>query len=153
MAENEKIYSEIEKKYNLPKYAEIEHELEISDIESKQLLKHIVMKIAEKLDFFTQFLDQVLQPDGSSLHSMHEAKFLDETARKKIYAVYTKLMQMNRAAVELALKRNDKDDADFINSFFADWKNIKNELLIFVKAMKESWKLDFESEDDVGYVG
>jgi hypothetical protein len=153
MADNEKTYVELKKKYGLPEYSEAEQELEISDIESKQILRHVVMKIAEKLEFFTGFLDQALQPDGSSLHSMQEAKFLDEHARKKMYTAYTRLMQMNREILELSLKRNEKDDAEFIRLFFAEWKGIKPELLVFIKMMKDSWKSEEESDDYVGYVG
>jgi transcription initiation factor TFIID subunit TAF12 len=153
MADNQKQYEELRKKYGLPDYNELEQELEISDIESKQLLRHIVMKIADRLDFYTGFLDQTLQPDGSSLHSMHEAKFLDEHSRKKMYSLYMRLMQMNRSLMEISLKRSEKDDADFIRSFFSEWKSIKAELLAFVKMVRDSWKSEGESDDYVGYVG
>ena len=151
MAENEKIYNEIRKKHNLPEYNDIEREFEISSIESEQLLRHIPLKIGEKLEFFTHLLEEVLQPEA--MHAMHESRYLTEPQRKNLYELYKKIMFMNRQIAELSLVRSDKEDSQFIISFMAEWKSIKKELLEFVKMIKDSWKSEAEIDEKVRYVG
>ena len=151
MTESEKIYNELRKKHQLPDYSYMEQELEISDIESRQLLKHITIKIGEKLEFLTHMLEDVLQPEA--VHSMHESKHLSDLQRKQIYELYKKMMSMNRRIVELSLLRSDEEDANFIRSFMAEWKNIKPELIGFVSTIKSSWESETEVDEKVRYVG
>jgi len=152
--EIEKQYSELKKKYKLPNFKEIDFELEISDLEDTNFpLRAIIRRIAEKLDFYTTLLEEVLQPDTSNLYAMHETRFFDEHEKKKMYELYTKLMNLNRQTVELSLEQNEKNGADFINNFLNEWKELKSDLLKFVKKMKESWKAETDIKEDLGYLG
>ena len=76
--ETEKQYNELKKKFRLPEFNDINHEFELSDLEQTSfLLRETIRRIAEKLDFYTAVLEGVLQPDASSLHTMHETRFFD----------------------------------------------------------------------------
>ena len=58
--ETEKQYSELKKKYRLPDFKEMEAELQLSDSEETNfLLKLIVRRIAEKLDFFAKMIEEI----------------------------------------------------------------------------------------------
>src|SRR3989344_1527142 len=83
--ETEKQYNELRKKHKLPEFKDIDFEFEISDLEETNfLLRAIIRRIAEKLDFYSTMLEEVLQPDTSNLYAMHEMKFfsLRQTSRK-----------------------------------------------------------------------
>ena len=154
MSEIEKQYSELRKKYKLPDFKEIDYEFELSDLEeTKFLVKAIVRRISEKIDFFTGILDGLLQPDASNLSSLHEAKFFDDYEKKEMYDVYRKLMILSRKTAELSLASNEKDEAEFVNEFFSEWKLIGEELKKYLKKMKESWKTETDIKEDVGYMG
>lgn len=152
--EIEKQYNELRKKFKLPEFKDIDFEFELSDLEETNfLLRAIIRRIAEKLDFYTTMIEEVLQPDTSNLYAMHETRFFDQNEKNKMYDLYRKLMDFNRQSIEISLKHNEKDEADFINNFFEEWKNLKEELLKFVKKMRDSWKTEADIKEDVGYLG
>lgn len=150
----EKQYTELKKKFKLPEFKEIDFEFELSDLEETNfLLRAIIRRMAEKLDFYSTMLEEILQPDTSNLYAMHETRFFDEDEKKRMYDLYTKLMNFNRQSIEVSLERDEREEANFINGFFDEWKNLKYELLKFVKKMKDSWKKEADIKEDVGYLG
>jgi len=152
--ETEKQYNELRKRLKLPEFKEIDNEFEISDLEETNfLLRAIVRKIAEKLDFYSTMLEEILQPDTSNLYAMHETRFFDENEKKQMYDLYSKLMNFNRQSIEVSLGHNEKEDADFINNIYNDWKEFKQELLKYVNKMKASWKIEKDIKEDLGYLG
>ena len=153
--EIEKQYNELKKKLKLPEFKELDFEFEISDLEETNfLLKATIRRMAEKLDFYSTMLEEVLQPDTSNLYAMHETKFFDEEEKKQMYELYTKLMNLNRQSIEVSLEHNEKDEADFINNLLNEWKDLKQELLRFVRKMRASWKTEeADIKEDLGYLG
>ena len=153
--EIEQQYSELKKKHKLPEFKEIDLEFEISDLEETNfLLRAIVRRIAEKLDFYSTMLEEILQPDTSNLYAMHEIRYFDDDEKKQMYGLYTKLMNFNRQSIEVSLMHNEKDETDFINNLFNEWKSLKQELLKFVKKMRASWKTEeADIKEDLGYLG
>ena len=70
-----------------------------------------------------------------------------------MYKMFKKLMKTNREIVELLLDANEKKDAEFLNSFFIQWLNMKNDLKTYINKMKESWEKETTIEEDIGYFG
>ena len=153
--ETEKQYSELKKKLNLPDFKEIDLEFEISDLEETNfLLRNIIRRMEEKLDFYSTMLEELLQPDTSNLYAMHETRYFDDDEKKQMYELYTKLMSFNRQSIEVSLTHNEKDEADFVNNLFNNWKILRQELLVFVKKIKDSWKTEeADIKEDLGYLG
>ena len=152
--EIEKQYNELKKKFKLPEFNDIDREFEISDLEETSfLLRNIIRRIAEKLDFYSTMLEEILQPDTSNLYAMHETRFFDEIEKKDMYELYSKLMSLSRQSIGLSLQHNEKDEVDFINNFFNEWKYLKNELLKLVSKMRASWKAETDIKEDLGYLG
>ena len=153
--EIEQQYSELKKRHKLPEFREIDSEFEISDLEETNfLLRAIVRRIAEKLDFYSTMLEDILQPDTSNLYAMHEIRYFDDDEKKQMYGLYAKLMNFNRQSIEVSLMHNEKEDADFISSLSNEWKSLKQELLKFVKKMRASWKTEeADIKEDLGYLG
>lgn len=153
--EIEKQYNELKKKLKLPEFKEIDFEFEISDLEDTNFpLMAVIRKMAEKLDFYTTMLEEVLQPDTSNLYAMHEMKFFEDEEKSRMYELYSRLMNLNRQSIEVSLERNEKNEAEFIGNAINEWKAIKAELLKFVKKMRASWKAEeADIKDDLGYLG
>ena len=153
--EIEKRYNELRKKHKLPEFKEIDNEFEISDLEETDfLLRAIIRRMEEKLDFYSTMLEELLQPDTSNLYAMHETRYFDDDEKKQMYELYTKLMNFNRQSIEVSLEHNKKEESDFINNLFNEWKELKQELLGFVKKMKASWKTkETDIKEDLGYLG
>lgn len=152
--ETEKQYNELRKKLKLPDFREIDFEFEISDIEETNfLLRAIVRKIAERLDFYSTMLEEVLQPEPSNLYAMHETGFFDEDEKKQMNALYSRLMVLNRNSIEVSLTNNENEQSLFVITALNEWKTLKNELLKYVKKMKDTWTSEIEADEDVGYMG
>ena len=152
--EIEKHYNELRKALSLPEFKDIDEEFELSDIEeTKFLLRAVIRRIAEKLDFYTAMLEDILQPDTSNLYAMHEMRFFDEEEKKQMYELYTKLMNLNRHSIEVSLDNAPEMHADFINRIFNEWITLKQELLVYVKKMRDSWKTEVDIKEDIGYLG
>ncbi|MBI2657994.1 hypothetical protein HYX08_04860 [Candidatus Woesearchaeota archaeon] len=154
--EIEKQYDELKKKLKLPDFKEIDFEFEISDIEETNfLLREIIRRICERLDFYSTMLEGILQPDTSNLYAMHETRYFTEDEKNNMYKVYSRLMELNRQSIEISLQRNGNEglEADFISKFLIEWKTIKKGLLSFVKKMKESWQNEVDIKENVGYLG
>ena len=152
--ETEKQYNELKKKYKLPDFKELDFEFEISDMEETNfLLRGIVRRISERLDFYTTMLEEILQPDTAKLYAMHESRVFEEEDKMKMFEFYRKLMILSRHSVEISLMSSEKEEASFINGFMSGWGKIKEELLSCVKRMKDSWNAEAETKEDVGYLG
>ena len=152
--EIEKQYNELRKRFKLPEFGEIDFEMEISDFEETNfLLRAIIRRIAEKLDFYTTMVEETLQPDASNLYAMHETRHFDDVEKKRMFDLYRKLMDFNRRSIENSLGHDEGSEAGLINDFFDEWKGIKKELLRFVKKMRDSWKTETDIKEDIGYLG
>jgi len=152
--EIEKKYNELRKKFKLPEFKDMDFEFEISDLEETNfLLRVIIRRIAEKLDFYTTMLEETLQPDTSNLYAMHETRHFDEDEKKEMYDLYRKLMGLNRQTIELSLEHDENSTVDFINKSLNVWKELKKDLLKFARKMKESWKTETDIKEDLGYLG
>ncbi len=153
-AEIEKEYNKLSKKYKLPKFNGIDAEFEISSLDNaKFLLKNILRKISEKLEFYIEVIGSLVHPDGSSISSMYEIRFFSEDEKNGMYMMFKELMKIDRNIVEIILRNDEKELADFLNKFFSDWINIKKELLKYIEKMKDSWEKQSTIEDDIGYFG
>ena len=150
----EKQYNELRKKYKLPEFKELDFELEMQDMEkTAYLLREIIRKIGEKLDFYSRVIEEILQPDTSNIYALHESRFFDEKEKKKMYDTYVKLMNLSRTLLEISLDQSEKSEAEFISRFLAEWKDLKAELLQYAKKAKDSWKPWADIKEDLGYMG
>ena len=152
--EIEQEYAKLSKKYKLPKFKDIDAEFEISSLENEKfLIKNILRGISEKLEFYIEFISNLVHPDGTSISSMYEIRFFSEDDKNDMYMLFKKLMKTHRNIVEMVLKNDEKEQSDFLNKFFADWQDMKKELLKHIEKMKDSWGKQSTIEEDIGYFG
>jgi hypothetical protein len=147
-------YSKLSKKLKLPEFGDIDPEFEISALENpKFLIKNILRRISEKLESYTEIVANLVHPDASSISTMYEIRFFSEDEKNSMYILFKKLMKIDRNIAEIMLRNDEKEQADFLNSFFEDWTQIKKDLLKYIGNMKESWGKQTTIEEDIGYFG
>ena len=152
--DTEKQYNELRKKHKLPEFKELDTELELQDMEkTAYLLREIIRKIGEKLDFYSRVIEEILQPDTSNIYALHESRFFDEKEKKAMYDVYVKIMNLSRHSLEVSLDNDEEKEAELIGRFFEEWKDLKAELLKYSRKMKDSWKPWADIKEDLGYMG
>lgn len=146
-------YSAIAKTHSLPKFEEMDSEFELHDCDGNHVLKSVLKKMAEKLEFYVNLIADILQPDASNIAGMHETGFFTSKEKSEMYELIKKLMKTHRAIVELCLENNEKAQAQFLRQFFSEWKEMKKELLAIIKKVKECWEKDAPSDEKAGYFG
>lgn len=152
--EIKKEYEKLAKKYKLPDFKEINADFEISAIEHPEfLLKSTLGKIGETLEFYTGLLSEVLQPDASSLSSMHETRFFNENEKGNMYGLFKSMMGHYREIISLMLKNDEKEQASFLVKFFPEWQDIKKQLISNIGKMGDSWESEITREEELGYFG
>ena len=152
--EIEQGYNKLRKKYKLPKFNEIDSEFEISNLESARfLIKNILRRIEEKLEFYIEVIGNLVHPDVSSLSTMYEVRYFSDDEKNEVYMLFKKLMKANRSIIGLILVSDEKKQTDFLNGFLNEWQDMKKELIDHIGKMKDSWEKESTIEEDLGYFG
>ena len=112
MPDIKKQYQELAKKHKLPDFDRLNLEFEISNIEETSfLLRSILSRIGEKIEFFLGNLGEMLHPDSSNIYSIQEYRFFDESERKNLFDIYRMLMSWSRNSIEVSLMCDEKEEA------------------------------------------
>ena len=152
--EIEQGYNKLRKKYKLPKFNEIDSEFEISNLENARfLIKNILRRIEEKLEFYIEVIGNLVHPDASSLSTMYEVRYFSDDEKNDVYMLFKKLMKANRSIIELVLVSDEKKQTDFLKGFLNEWQDMKKELINHIGKMKDSWEKESTIEEDLGYFG
>ena len=147
-------YEELASKYSLPEYEKLDGNFSIHTIENEnQLLRQIISKIEDRIEFLLNTINEILHPDTGNLHIMHECQQFDEQEKKELYNLYKKLMYFSRNSVEVLMHNDRSMEAEFIVNFSNHWESIKPNFIEFFKKLKNSWNLEEEIEENLGYLG
>ena len=148
-----KKYEELTKKYDLPPYQELDADFEIYSLdEEDDIIRETLKKIYEKVDSYTKFMEDLIQPD-SRISLMREASTLNPQERAIISKIHMKGMLITRELLELNLSYDEKEAAEIIKKDYEEWQSIKKELKQIICKLKESWMKDIKIEQDRGYFG
>lgn len=150
-------YEKLSKKYNLPKYEDLDKEFELLYIshleEIKFPLRFIRRRITDKLSLFCNMLQNIIQPNPGSLISLEESKFFSDKDREKIIGLLKELMHIERQSLYLEISFDENEDVEFINNIFRRWDKIKKETLQFSEILKKKWKEEIKKEEKEQYFG
>jgi hypothetical protein len=150
----EEEYNKLFKKFKLPKFNEIDSEFEISTLENERfLVKNILRKIAEKLEFYIDIIGNLVHPDASNISSMYEIRYLSNDEKNNMYLLFKKMMKTHRGIIGIVLNNDEKQQTEFLNNFFTEWIGFKKELIIYMGKIKDSWDKESTIEEDIGYFG
>ena len=148
-----KEYDLLKSEFNLPSFDDLNKDFDIEDIsKDDNILREIVKKINGVVDFYINFLEDVIHPD-SRYYSLKEANVLDKDLRLLAVKIYNKLMYLNRSGLSLNLDYSKKDASLRIINVFNEWQSLKKDLLSIVIVLKDSWLNHNEAKHDGGYFG
>ena len=150
-------YEKIKKQHKLPNYDDLDHEFELLYIsgleEIKFPLRFIRRRITDKLSWFCNMLQNIIQPNPGSLISLEESKFFTDDDRKKIIDLLKELMNWERQSLILEINFSDKEDAEFINNTFNQFNKIKKEIAYFSEVLKKGWTEETKKINKEQYFG
>jgi hypothetical protein len=142
-----KQYSEIQNKYGLPSFEEMNQDFNIeraSDMEIELLVREVRKYMSDKLQNYMRFVETILNPSNASIFIFSIIKTIKEEDKKKLSDIYKKLSRYEVDLIELDVQYNEEKEANFIKEFFKVWQEVKKDMLSIVKVIKDNW--DKESE-------
>jgi hypothetical protein len=147
-------YKELKSKYNLPDYDSLNHDFDIEEIndESELILTKIRIKMYEKIDFYKEIIEDLVQPD-TSLNSMFEAKNFTDKEREVAYLLFKKLMQLLRQSNLVALNNHQKQTAEYINETYKTYNSLKPDIEKHLTKLTTVWEHDKNAKSELNYFG
>src|SRR3989344_2869189 len=144
-------YEKLKKKHKLPNYEELDNEFELLYVakleEIKFPLRFIRRRINDKIAWFCNMLQTILQPNPGSLISLEESKFFSESDREKIINLLKDLMYIERESLVLDVEFDEKKDIEFINKALNKWGGIKKDIIYFSEVLRKGWKEELKKEE------
>ncbi|MEM4397484.1 MAG: hypothetical protein QW757_02555 [Candidatus Woesearchaeota archaeon] len=147
-------YLELKKKYNLPDYNELNLLFDLEDIseDSDLILQRIRIKIYEKIGFYSELFENILQPE-SSLADLYEAHYIDDNTKNSAYSIYKKLIKILRKSNLVSLNNTEENNATFINETMREFNLLKTEIEKHLKRRINLWEKETNITEDLNYFG
>ncbi|MFC1666198.1 hypothetical protein ACFLZF_00605 [Nanoarchaeota archaeon] len=142
--ELKKDYQIIQDKYNLPCFEELNKDFcieKLSEIETDYLIREIRKLIADKFVSYLKFVETLLHPVNVPIFILSIVRLIDNKDKAKLSKIYEKLAKSEIEIVELDLVFCETKEAEFINNSYSLWQEIREDLLVFIRKIKNDWNV------------
>ncbi len=148
------VSEKLKEKYALPEFDKLNQEFRIEDIDDDTdiPLQKIRSKMTEKMEFFRDMMDKIIQPDAN-LKEMYEAKYVNDRSKETAYVLFKKLMQVVRYSNLVKINDSEKENAEFIKDSAAKYDRLKPQLQEHAQKLRSAWEKDTNIRSDLSYFG
>ncbi len=153
--ELKKDYSEIQSRYNLPSFSELNEDFQIEKIAESDtdiLIREVRKFVAEKLSNYMKFVEMLINPVNAPMSIFSLIKSLNHEDKKKLSELYEKLAKNEIEIIELELSFSEEKEVQYIKNSNALWQEVKKDLLGIIETIKKNWD-NKASKNGVGYLG
>ncbi len=153
--EVKKRYRELEKKYNLPPFEELNKNFyieKIADSETDFMTREIRRFISDKIYNYLRFVETLINPANAPMFIFSAIKLLTPDDKKKLNEIYRKLSEIDLDLIRLDISSTEEEDVNFIMGALASWNQIKNDLSEIVKRINAVAE-NKEEKTSSGYFG
>ena len=145
-----KDYKEIQKKYDLPSFDELNKDFQIEKIaEAKTdfLMREVRKFMADKFSNYLRFIEAILHPVNASMFIFSIIKLIGSNEKKILTEVYGMLVKNEVKLIELDIKYVEEKEADFIKESYRMWQGIKEKMLGVIGIIKKNWDNKSETKN------
>ncbi len=150
-------YEKLRKTHKLPSYEDLDKEFELLYVtkleEIKFPLRFIRRRMNDKIAWFCNMLQNIIQPNPGSIIGLEESKFFSNEDKEKMIALLKELMYIERESLFLDIEYEDKKDVEYINNVINKWNKIKKDISHFSEILKNGWKAEIKKESKEQYFG
>lgn len=148
-------YSNYQKKYDLPKYEELDREFEIGkiDVKSGFYFKDVARTMMNKLGYFAGLLEPAINPPVPTIHSMVEANNIEKEDKEKILKMYKRLLYLGHLEHSHEVAGDERIFAGLVKELWKEWPSLKREMGECMKIILESWIIEKKEEISNRYTG
>ena len=147
-------YAYLQKKYSLPALAELDEEFDIIDkaLEMNALSTHPLRNIRRQLVnwcfSWVNYLHGYAAPNPNSAIGMEEFNMFSEEDKANVLKTIERLMMHSRAALQVELSHEEKEEAAFIKAIWSDIPIIKAQIMPIVAKNVLGWKAAVEKQKE-----
>jgi hypothetical protein len=155
LAELKKEYGEIQKKYNLPSFRQLNEDFQIEKVceyETETLIREVRRFMADKMVNYLRFVESVFHPMNASVFILSVVKTIGISEKKKLEEVYKKLAENEVKLLEVDLDFSEEKEARFIKEAYEIWQSVKKDLIEVMENVRKNWGNKFEPNNK-GYFG
>ena len=143
-------YEETRKKFDLPSFKEMRENFDLNkiyEIDGNILVRDVRRVIGEKITNHLHLFETLLNPSSPPMFVFNFLKNVSESDRKEIKEIYKELSKMQIKLIKLDTLYDEKNEAEFIKTSFADWQKMKKRIFNLVETFeKEFVKNSVEKE-------
>ena len=142
-----KDYKEIQEKYNLPSFEELNKDFQIekaAEVETDYLIREVRKFMADKFSNYLRFVEAILNPVNAPMFVFSIIKSLGVEEKNKLTEVYKELTKNEIRLIELDVKFSEEKEAEFIKESYKIWQKVKEDILEIMGTIKKNWDNKFE---------
>ena len=135
-------YAELQKKYSLPKFDDINKDFgveRISECETDFLLREIRKFVAEKFTTYLRFIESLLNPVNVPMFVFSVVKSLGVEEREKLTDAYKKIAKYEVELIALDMEFSEEAEAKFVLESYDAWQEVKKTILETIEVVKKNW--------------
>lgn len=143
-------YKEIQKKYNLPSFEDLNQNFQIekiSEVETDYILREIRKFIADKFSNYLRFIEAMLNPMNVPMFIFSLIKTIGPEEKDKLTKIYKKFAKIEVEIISLDLVFSEDKDAEFIKKSYEVWEEVKKELSGILKVVEGNWENKSQSNE------
>ncbi len=147
-------YNKLKQKYSLPEYSELNINFDIEDIDenSELILNKIRVKIREKVEFYANLIESMIQPEAN-LTNMYQLKHIDDNTKENAYLLFKKLTSIIQYSNLVSVNNTEEDNAKFIIKSYEQFTKLKPEIEKHMRMLSNIWKKETNIKNDMSYFG
>jgi len=99
------------------------------------------------------FLKEQSTQTQTAFLDMYECRCFTDDEKKQVIDVFKHLMEKYRLLMETDLIGDDKIDAETIKQIFNLWTSEKQQIIVFMRKIRECWQEHVEPKEILEYLG
>jgi len=132
-------YAKIQKKYDLPKFEDLDDEFEIREIPPEVfIIREIRRFMSRRMQAISELLEPILSAGGRELHSFIETKIFEKEEIDDLYKFYKHLWTLVHEGITASLE-TEASEVAFIKKVWKNWPEIKKEAHKYADQLAKGW--------------
>ncbi len=150
----QEIYNNLRQKQQLPEFEVLNRFFQIASIDEDEAfpLLAIAKKIQEKIQKYSELLENIVSPDHS-FATLVESKAFTEHDKTEILEHFKKLQIMLHDSVLAGIEYNEQDLSAFISSVMQEWPGLSGKIRQIIEKLRSSWTEKSSFSEEISYFG
>lgn len=149
-------YKEIQEKYGLPSFDELNRDFAIEkavEVQTDYLIREIRKLVADRIYNYMRLIEVMMNPQNAPLYIFSLIKTMNEDEKKKLSDIYEKLSHHEIALIKMDIHFDEEKEAEFIKNSYKIWEGMKKDILSLVENAEKKLGKDTSSKVNKDYFG